>query len=42
MESNRGVVCLEPRKLDHGVVLKSLTTNSYRAAIEISAASAAP
>ena len=30
MESNRGVVCLEPRKHDHGVILKSLTTNSYR------------
>ena len=27
MESNRGVVCLEPRKFDHGVVLQPVTTN---------------
>jgi alginate export protein len=28
MESNRRVVCLEPRKVEHGVVLNVVTTNS--------------
>ena len=28
MESNRAVVCLEPRKIEHGSVLKLVTTNS--------------
>jgi len=28
MESNRGVVCLEPRTVEHGVVLKLVSTNS--------------
>jgi hypothetical protein len=28
MESNRAVVCLEPRKFDHGVAFKLVTTNS--------------
>jgi len=31
MESNRGVVCLEPRTVEHGVVLKLVSTNSAAA-----------
>src|SRR5262245_5690541 len=30
MESNRGVVCLELHKFDHGVVLEPVTKNSCR------------
>jgi len=28
MESNRGVVCLEPRTVEHGWFLKLVSTNS--------------
>jgi len=29
MESNRGVVCLEPRKFDHKVAFKLVTTSNH-------------